>query len=350
MAPIVYGDFETRSTVDLKKSGVDVYAKSEHTEIVCFGYAIDDGPVQIWVPGSDLPTEIKEILMEGGVFVAHNAPFELAIWNNVGVKKGWLRLNPAQTICTMAMSYAMSLPGSLEKAAAAAGIRHQKDTAGGRVMLQISQPRKVDEDGKITWWDDAEKLQRVFDYCMKDVEVERELYKRLVKLSDPERKMWLLDQKINERGVYVDLPAAKKALELVEFEKTRLDHEIRRVTNNGVATCNAVGQFIDWLKSRGVETKGIAKSDVVELLEKDLPEDVREALLLRQEAAKASTAKLTAILNSVANDGRMRGLFQYHGAGTGRWAGRRVQLQNLPRPKIEQKEIERIFKFLGGTA
>lgn len=346
-------DFETRSTVDLKKAGLDVYARHPTTDVMCVGWAYGDEPVEVF----DRETaqrgqyDLLNFVMDGVTVIAHNAPFELAIWNEVMVPRyGWPTLKPEQVVCTMAMAYAMALPGSLEKAAAAVGIDQQKDMAGNRIMLQLAKPRAIKEDGTIVWWNDPAKLEKLYAYCKQDVKVERELYKRLVPLSDQERKIWLLDYRINQRGVAVDRQAVEAAIKIVEAEKRRLDKAMRDVTGNSVVSCSAISQLTDWLRWKGVKADGVAKADVVDLLEQDdLPSECRQALLLRQEAAKSSTAKLEAMTKGVCDDGRMRGLFQYHGAATGRWAGRRVQLQNLPRPKLGQKEIEDVFEILGGV-
>jgi DNA polymerase len=347
-AVILHGDFETRSACDLRKSGADVYARHETTDILCFAYAFGSEPTQIIAFGEPLPTRIKNHIESGGIFAGHNVAFELAIWNHVCVRKyGWPILKPEQCECTMAMAYAMAVPASLEKAAAALGITHQKDMAGGRIMLQLSQPRDVTPEGKIIWWEDEAKLARVFEYCKQDIKVEQELYDRLLKLPKSEREIWILDQKINARGVGVDLKAVKAALRLIDSEKKRLDLEMRRITDNAVATCTATGQLTDWIKWQGVELDGVAKSDITELLAKpELPTQVRQALLLRREAAKSSTAKLSSMLSSACEDGRIRGIFQYHGAATGRWAGRRIQPQNFPRNTIKQEEIEEVFGIL----
>lgn len=344
----VHIDFETRSACDLRKCGADIYAKHPTTDVVCMGWAIDGDTVEIWKPGDEFPFDLRCAIEDGASFAAHNAGFELLIWEHVCVKKyNWPRLPVEKTFCTMAMCYAMALPGSLEKAAPAAGIAERKDLAGGRVMLQISQPRSIKENGEIVWWTDEEKYQKVYDYCKQDVEVEREIDKRVVPLSDYEREVWLLDYEINRRGIGIDVAAAKIALRLVETEKARLDLRIREVTNNAVATCSAATQLKDWIKLKGIDVEGVAKSDVIELLATpDLPLDVKQALLLRQEAAKTSTAKLESMINRAGVDHRIRGTIQYHGANTGRFAGRGLQVHNFPRPKISQTEIEAVFDLL----
>jgi DNA polymerase len=347
---VLHIDFETRSACDIKKAGADVYARHPSTSVLCMAWAIDDGPVELWTPNKSNPY-FNSLLKDREIW-AHNAPFEIAIWNHVCTRLyGWPKVTADQFHCTMAMAYAMALPGSLERAAAAAGIAHQKDMQGSRIMMQLAQPRDTRGDGSVVWWEEKdvpEKFERLYAYCKQDIEVERELGKRLRKLSDFERRVWLLDHKINQRGVAVDLPAVRRAIDLVEGEKDRLDAEMREATSNQVGTCTANGQLLDFLKWRGIKAESVDKSTVVSLLEKEIPDDCRKALLLRQEAAKSSTAKLESMVRGTCNDGRSRGLFQYHGAATGRWAGRRIQLQNLPRPKISQEDIEEVFELLVG--
>lgn len=377
-------DFETRSTVDLRKCGADVYARHSSTDVLCTGFAFDDKPVKVWsnFEGTSAVQcsranvqELFERIQAGEEVVAHNAPFELGIWEHVCEKRyGWPKLSVDQTVCTMAMSYAMALPGALADAAPAAGLTLQKDTAGHRVMMSLSQPRKVTEgaclfcDGlggdctecygsgdAVDWWTPItarEKFDKLYAYCAQDVEVERQLMKRLMRLSPLEREVWTLDHAINRRGIQIDLDAVKAAISLIDAEKERFDQELRRVTGNAVATVSSVGQLTDWLKLKGLVVEGVAKADVVDLLSNpNLPEDARQALLLRQEAAKSSTAKLEAMLRGVCEDGRLRGLFQYHGAGaTGRFAGRRIQPQNFVRGKLTPEQVEEIFSILHRVA
>jgi DNA polymerase len=249
--------------------------------------------------------------------------------------------------CTMAMAYAMALPGSLDKASAAVGIEQRKDAVGGRIMLQLSQP-KTDEP--LTWYEPAdypEKFAALYAYCKQDVEVERALYKRLLPLSPSEREMWLLDMRINQRGILVDRSAVHKAVRIVESETARLDKEMREVTGNQVATCTATAQLTQWLRYRGLKLEGVAKSDVTSLLSDDkLEPDCRRALELRQEAAKSSTAKLETMVSRACSDGRIRGTLQYHGAATGRWAGRGLQTHNFPRGTLSHSDIDGVFGLL----
>ena len=344
-------DFETRSAVDLKTVGLDNYSRHPTTDAWCMGLTFDDEPV-ICIPADEMRkkhiirSSILRHAREGGLVVAHNAAFELAIWNNIMVPRyGWPELKPEQCRCTMAMAYAMALPGALEKAAAAVGIDMQKDMTGHRLMLQMCKP-KPNKDGTLEWWDDADKLKKLYEYCRQDVRVERELEKRLMPLSAAEQRLWVLDHKINQRGIYVDHDSVSAATKIVQAEQDRLNNEMRRVTGNFVGFCTETARITKWVQSRGVMVGGFAKADVLDALDGPLPDDVRACLELRREAGKSSTAKLRAMTEAAGADGRLRGTLQYHGAATGRWAGRKVQLHNLPRPKIGHDEIERALALM----
>lgn len=341
---ILYLDIETRSACDLTKAGSYVYAKHPTTDILLIGYAFDDEPPEALLP-FEHDERIVHHLLSGGRVLAHNASFERLVWNEVAVKKyGWPELKLDQLYCTMTMAYAMSLPGSLEQAAPASGIKIEKDMKGKRVMLQLSQPKTLEP---LTWVEDAEKFKILESYCKTDIEVERALYKRLVNLSPREREVWKLDQKINDRGVQVDLKAANEAIRIADLERKILDDKMKVLTEGMVSVCTENARIKQFIELQGVETEGVGKADAAAMLsKKDLPKIVREVLQVRAQAAKSSTKKLEAIVKGVSEDGRIKGCFQYHGAGTGRWAGRRIQLQNLPRPNMPQEQIEEVFHLL----
>lgn len=346
---ILHLDFETRSDLDLPAVGLHNYAKGRNTDIMCACFAFDDEQVYLWLPGMPVPPRLIRHIELGGEVHAHNATFEQELCNNVGTRKhGWPHIYTDQLVCTMARAYAMGLPGSLAFASGALGVAEQKDMAGRRLMLQYSQPKHVDVTGKIVWWDDPDGLKRLWEYCRQDVIVEREIGRRMMKLSPYEQKVWQIDQVINARGIAVDTPAVLAAISIMESEKIRLIKEIQDVSGNRIASTNAVQQIKTYLSSRGVAVgDSLAKGDVVDLLAKPLPEDCRRVLEIRKEAGKSSTAKLDAMLAGASTqDNRLRGMFQYSGANTRRWAGRRVQLQNLPRPKINGTLIDGVINGL----
>lgn len=344
---VVHVDFETRSAADLKKTGVYAYAADPTTDIWCMAYAFGDEPVDVWQPGDEPPARLVEHVMLGGVLVAHNAAFEKVIWRYILTPRyGFPEPEVEQWRCTMVGAYALGLPGSLENAAPAAGIDLAKDMTGRRLMLQMARPRKVEGD-KIIWWDDPDKRARLIAYCKTDVEVERALDKRLRPLSESELALWHLDQRINDRGVLVDEALANAAKAIVAQAQDHLDAQMREKTDYAVSRCSNRNQLVAWVRAQGVECDSVAKAAMETLLEEDspIPPHVREVLLVRQEAAKASVAKINALLNGKSpEDDRAKGLLQFHAATTGRWGGRRFQPQNLRRP--EESDIDTLIEVV----
>lgn len=215
-------------------------------------------------------------------------------------------------------------------------------------MLQLMKPRRI-EQGSILWWtpeDVPEKHKILRDYCVQDVEVERALTKRLRPLSDTEFKIWQLDQAINTRGVRIDTPSVKLASQIVAASLDVLNRELAVRTRNA---CDKVGQTArlkDWLRKEGVDVESVDKASVRALLEMELDPNVRRVIEIRQEAAKSSTAKLEAMTLRTSADGRSRENLLYHGASTGRWSGKGIQLQNLPRPSLKGRQILTAFEAL----
>ena len=359
---VLHIDFETYSACELRDRGLHNYATDPTTGVHCMAFAFEDQPVGLfdgaglyvrveeWREQPDLMRVINHVY-DGGIVYAHNAAFELAIWNNICVPRyGWPPLKPEQVRCTMAMCYAMGLPGALENAAPALGLAQRKDAAGKRVMLQLAKPKA---DGEFWTPETApEKFEQMYAYCKQDVEVERALHHRLMELSESEQRIWRLDYRINQRGIRVDLESIDKAIALVEQEKRRLDAEMLRVTGGVVGKCTEVQLLVKWIRSQDVEIKGLAKADVLDALQGDLPPAVEAALRLRKEAAKSSTAKLIAMKERASADGRVRGCFQFHGAATGRWAHRGIQPGNMPRPRpgIGGDEVSDIISRLSEHA
>lgn len=252
------------------------------------------------------------------------------MWRSILTPKyGFAEPALEQWACVMARAYALSLPGDLAGASAAVGLDAQKDGPGQRLMLQMCRPRT---EKPLVWWDQPDKVERLVVYCKQDVIVEQQLDKRLLMLADQERDVFYLDQRINDRGVKIDRSLCNAAIKVVATTQERLDQEMKELTKGQVTRCSNVNELLVFLRTQGVETDSIAKPALLELLDGDLPDRARRALELRQEAAKTSTAKIKQMLNRSERDGFMRGNLQYHGAGTGRWAARGAQLQNLPRP------------------
>lgn len=342
---ICYLDFETRSGADLKEVGAHLHVTHPWAGIWCIGYAFDDEPVDVVRPEA-AGMFLHRILAESPTFIAHNAQFEWQVWNSILTRYGFPALPIERFRCTMAAGYAMALPGSLDDLSAALGIAEGKDQAGGRLAVQMAKPREIVNESPI-WWDTPEKLARLEAYCKQDVIVEREVFKRLRPLPEQEQRIWCLDARINERGIFVDEPAAKTALAIVQREQVEENAKIWHLTNGEINGPSEVKRMTEWIRARGVDIPSLAKQDVIDTLATaGLPPLVREVIEIRQTFAKTSTAKVEKMLSNRGADGRLRGLLQYHAANTGRWGGRRIQPHNLPRPSIEQKDIEEILAAL----
>jgi len=343
-------DFETRSVLDLADVGLHNYALHPTTQPWCMAYGLGDEEFKLWWFGEPLPEIVRDHVELGGIIVAHNATFEWKVWNYImAARHGWPELDINQCRCTMAMAYAMALPGKLADAAAALGLEAQKDMKGHRLMLQMCRPRSTNP---LTWWDDDDRKQRLGEYCVVDTQVEREMYRRMRKLSDSEQRLWGLDHRINERGVFIDRPTIRKAVEVCNAEKLKLDTRIQKATDGFVSSASEVARLTKWVRAQGIPIPAMAKADVLEALEDDnLPANVQAALRVRQEAGKTSVAKLVTMLANAGPDNRVRHTLQYHGAATGRWAGRVIQLQNFPRPRkgIGPNDVFDIIGYLNNA-
>lgn len=342
-------DFETRSAVDLRKTGVYKYAADPSTDIWCMAYKApwsDD--VLVWQPGDERDIYLEDWIMAGGLLSAWNANFERTIWNEVMVGRyQWPDTRIKQWRCTMAQASAMGLPRSLGQAAAVLGVEEQKDKTGAALMLRMARPRKVNADGSYTWWNTKDKVEQLIQYCRQDVRTELSVAEVLNEMPDSERRLYQLDQRINDRGVALDVDLVHRVKALAENARVEIDAEIQRLTKGKVNAATNAMELTAWLNAHGIRAKSVDKQTVGRLLSFDRMHPViREVLKLRQNGAKSSTAKYDAMLHAVNEDGRMRGLLVYHGAATGRWSGKLVQPQNFPRPQKKQDELDEIIAKL----
>ena len=339
---VLHRDFETRSQVDLKKVGAHRYAADPSTEVLCMAFAVDDGPVQLWRLGDPIPAVFTEAAANPAwVVAAHNDAFETAVARRVlHPRYGWPIVPLERHRCTMAMCLSLGLPAKLSAAADALELENRKDAAGERLMHQMSKPRKPrkDEDlAGIYWFDDQERLGRLYAYCKQDGEVERELHGRLPPLSVAEQALWVLSSRINERGFHVDRPFAETARRIAQTAGPEIDAELAELTNGAVAGINQVARLQQWLQDQGCTAKTFNRKAVDRLLGKDdLPQPVRRVLELRRGGAQAATKKIDALLARAGDDDRLRGSFRHHGAATGRWSGEGFQPQNLKRPTLSK--------------
>ena len=343
-------DFETRSACKIKDHGAWVYAEHPSTQIMCLAVKAGTERTRIWpnpriypaslstFPTISLP-EIFELVDKADEIEAHNAQFEQAIFEHIATKRmGWPALPIHKLRCTMSVAAYRGLPLDLDRACAAVGLKG-KDAEGEKVMKKLSKPRKINPDGSIIWWEDPDLLQILLRYCIRDVDAEYELSTAIGKLTEQELRIWQLDQRINARGIRADVAACSSIIRMLNRDADEQLERFHKIT--GLDSPKQVAQFGSWIRSHGVLQLSLNKADVASTLEfPDLPVPVRQALEIRQQLGLSSVSKFQAILDRVSADGRLRGMFQYYGAGPGRWAGRGVQLQNLPRKKYHDVDIE----------
>jgi DNA polymerase len=316
----LHRDYETRSRAILKNVGTHRYAADPSTEIQCAAFAVDDGPVQLWLPGNPLrPEFLHGALDPTWIVVAHNDSFETAIEQHVLAPQfGWPLIPIERHRCTMAMSLAAGLPARLSAAADALELANRKDAAGERLMHQTSKPRRArqDEDPAGTFWfDDPERLDRLYAYCRQDVEVERELYTRLSPLPSDERAIWALSSTINERGFCVDRKFAEAARTIAQAAAPEIDQELATITGGAVSGINQITRLQTWLTDQGYPVKKLDRKSIEKLLlDPELPPQVPRVLELRLGGAQAAVKKIDALLARAGNDDRVRGAFRYYGA------------------------------------
>lgn len=354
-------DLETYSDVDISKCGAYKYAESDNFEILLFGVSVDGEPVKVYdlACGDTIPEEILTALSDDNVTKwAFNASFERICLSN------WLKrhhpehfygysipedpaskyLDPSAWKCTMIWSAYMGLPLSLESVGAVLKLQNQKLKEGKDLIRYFCTPCKPTKaNGGRTRnlpQHDSEKWIRFKEYNRRDVEVEMAIKKRLAKYPVPEQ-IWdeyHLDQEINDRGIALNMTVVENAIAFDERSREELTAAMQDITN--LDNPNSVQQMKEWLSDNGVETESLDKKAVKELIKTTDEQTVQDALILRQQLAKSSVKKYQAMQNAVCRDGRAHGMFQFYGANrSGRWAGRLIQLQNLPQnhlPDLDQ--------------
>ena len=345
-------DLETKSSVDIMKSGVYRYAEAEDFAILLFGYAVDSGAVQVIdvANGERIPQEILDALTDDKITKwAFNANFERVCLSrylsdlgkrldpaheNHPLSRDRIRfLSPCSWRCTMVWTAYMGLPLSLAAVGSVLGLEGQKMTEGKALIRRFSVPPFHEPAG--------DKWELFKSYNRRDVEVEMTIQKRLSKYPVPQ-SVWdeyVLDQEINDRGIRLDMPLVENAVKMDATTKEKLTDRLKALT--GLENSNSVVQMKEWLKAHGVETESLDKKSVTALL-KIAHAPISNVLALRQQLAKSSVKKYQTMQNTVCSDDRARGMFQFYGANrTGRFSGRHIQLQNLPRNYLIDLECAR---------
>lgn len=327
-------DFETYSEAELKKCGAWKYAEHPSTEILCLAYSINGAEPDLWHPAYGYPAGPADCLRKGAIVDAHNVGFERAIWEKVCVPRlGWPAIEAHQWDCTMARAASRALPLGLDELTRALGLDQKKDKRGKELLNLLSKPRKPTKKDPRTRIQDPELLAELYEYCKQDVRAELAVRKALGNLPAPERQVFLLNEKMNSRGVTIDVESVHNAMAIVTEVEGRLTEELTDITSGLVTTHNQGARILEWLHGEGVHLDDLTADTVAAALP-GAEGEARRVLEIRASLAKASTKKLASLLAAVGSDGRVRGLSQYHGAFTGRNAGRLVQPLNLPRPKL----------------
>ncbi|HEL0662984.1 TPA: DNA polymerase [Streptococcus equi subsp. zooepidemicus] len=349
-------DLETYCEVDLRKSGIYRYAEDDSFEILLLAVSVDNEPVTVYdLTKEELPDEILQALLDDTIIKwAFNASFERICLSN------WLKkhhpellsegfLSPNSWRCSMVWSAYLGLPLSLEGVGTVLKLKNQKLKEGGdliRYFCLPCKPTKVNGGRTRNFPNHApDKWSAFIDYNKRDVEVELAIKEKLRNYPVPVFvwEEYHLDQIINDRGIGIDVDFVKGAITIDEESKAKIQEELRELTE--LDNPNSVLQMIGWLREHGVTTDSLDKKAVKELL-KTVDVKTAQVLKLRQQAAKSSVSKYQAMMNCVCKDGRARGMFQFYGANrTGRWAGRLVQLQNLPQNHLpDLEEARELFK------
>jgi DNA polymerase len=323
-------DFETRSKVDLKVHGLDVYSSSHTTEIICIaaGYTADD--VQVWTP-DQLPQWVLDHAANNGLIAAWNASFEHHIWNRVGARFGWPEIQWDQLIDSMAVAAANNIPQDLDTAGEVMQADFQKDKRGKKLIQLLSKPKR---DG--TFNEDPVLVAEMLEYCKRDVQTEIAIVGKLRKLSPSEQSVWVATQKINQRGVPVDPAELDNIMNVVAHEMSHINEEITRLT--GGIEVSKREQLLNWFRSKNVMLTDMQAETIENEAKKTHTDpDVSKVLKLRSEGSKTSVTKFNKMAD-VQVGGRIRNGLVYHGASTGRWASRGINLQNIARPALWMKD------------
>ncbi|HAP4095569.1 TPA: DNA polymerase, partial [Enterococcus faecalis] len=340
-------DIETYSDEDLTKVGVYKYADSPNFEILLFAYSVDGQPVECEdLTISEIPDEIVAALTDKNVLkIAFNAQFErVCLSKYLGVP---YYLDPAQWHCTMVHANELGLPASLGQCAKYLNIEQQKDTRGTQLINFFSKPCKPTKKNGMRTRNlpehAPEKWQTFIEYCIQDVNVEMAIANKLNRFPVPESewKLYTLDQRINDRGAEIDHELATAAIDIMADLSEAGLNEMKELT--GLENPNSLAQLKKWLEEQGTPFEKLGKEVVLKALALgNLPENVAEVLKLRLSLSNSSTKKYLMMDNARCSDNRIHGILQFYGANrTGRWAGRLLQVQNLPRNYLSEIDFAR---------
>lgn len=327
---MLFIDIETYSGTDLAKTGVYRYVEDPSFRILMAAWAVDDGTVQIATTKEDI-LNIPGLWDNDVLKVAHNAAFERVCFSRFDGLPPGEYLDPRYWHDTMAIAAEKGYPLSLGELAISLGAE-EKDEAGKRLINLFSKPNRKGD--RVLPEEKPEEWLEFMEYCMQDVETLRDIHQRLGDWpTETEREIFLSDQRINDKGIRIDIEMAARAV--AASQDNALEQELELMNLTGLANPNSQMQMLGWCQKQGLPMGDLKAETVKEVLSGDLTTQQRRVLELRQELALVASKKYTSALASVSADGRLRGGFRFFGAHTGRWAGRGVQLHNLPRAQLE---------------
>jgi DNA polymerase len=361
-APRITIDFESRSACDIGR-GAWLYSKHASTEPLCLAYKIGNAKTKLWHPGyahlgieeSPYPQDLMDAIDDGWLVEAHNRFFEYCLWSNIMQPLwGWRPIKREQWRCSAAKAAYYSLPRALENAVKALKMSVEKDMEGNKIMKKLCKPRKptklerskllqdgVDPDTVVLWHESVEDFERNWLYCENDVEAEHAFSELLPDLPPEELRIWQMDQDMNLRGIRCDLTMVRSALRMRDREVSAMNAELADIM--GVPDNEREGfgasqraKVKDWINVQGVALPDTQAATLDKFAERKLPAEILAAINIVREVNRSSTAKYEAMLERAdPTDWRLRDLMMYHGASTGRWAGKGVQPHNFPRGDIK---------------
>jgi DNA polymerase len=301
----------------------------------------------------DLDAEVVAHIESGGEIHAHNAAFEIAIWNNICVPKmGWPQPRLDQWYCTAGLAASFGLPRSLDKAGQALNLKVTKDKEGTSVMMRLCKPAQVIKEGlfgdQICWIEDSRYFEILYKYCRQDVLAEWAIHHALPEQLPFEREIWLANEKCNQLGVPVAVDDVRYADLIVKTCQDAANERVKDITGGKATRVSEIAKLLRWMRSEGVESESLDEDSVNRLLSRELPDDVREVLLLRKHNGLASVGKLPALINRTDKKGRACGTINYYGAtATGRFSGRGFQPHNFPRGGLKDAQVTQARHIIG---
>ena len=354
-------DFETRSAADIKSCGAWRYSEDATCRVICCAVSVDEAEPELLYfgkyrsivsrPGPE-ESWLRELARKADTIEAHNVAFELAVWQNVLVRKhGWEPLPLHKLDCTAVRARMAGLPGSLEKACEVAGVSEQKDRTGYRLMLRVCCPKSREP---LSWNEGKEDLEALGRYCQQDVRSEMALSRFLPQLSPAEKKVFAWDLEVGMRGFKVDQQLARAAIDMVAEEERKLTAELQELSQYKLKTGKQVQAMLDWLEEEcDQKVEDLKKKTVRDMLRNEtIDPRARRMLEIRVLLSKSSPAKYKALLAGASEDSCLRQSLMFHGAGTGRWSAQRFQPHNLPRGDFKDVDVavrmlrERLFDGL----